>query len=601
MKFAVIGSCIGMDIINKAKNLGWSLSSSCVSFSPLSLLDAQNNHVNIKHSIFSKETSKEKDMLVDNINNNILNNIKKSNPDYVLVDLSDLRIPVEYLKFANGKQVAYTKKTLSEEGYNALYTQLEATLNSKIIDKSQKTASNLTDEELKSFLQSYVELLSSVFEKRRLIFFKPRLANQYINGDSVLYTPNHRIVGSTNLFINRVYNVFSQIEGYIDAPAKIIGDITCLSPFEYHFCQPYYDYMISSILFRISAQQSSGIMIDNALVDCEEKIHRLYNRIFCQQILDKIRNRLDKDIVLIAKTRQFEEMLKSRFQKDIFAYIPYNQSTSIEWLREQIVALQEQHDNLIYVVPELFNHQEKGLQCVFYENYLVREQDYFVPIYRPVRMENFSGEYEDIYNNRFSVKTPNTIEFTGAAIEIDIGTSSTFTTVIIASGSRFKLGDKTRMTATLRFGFDSYMSIGNDTTMWQADIACHSFSTIIIGNDVMTSAQEMIYSGDGHSIFQLQDSGEYEIINSCTEDEIVIGNHVWIGYRCNIIGGADIGDGCIVGASSMVNKKFPNNVLIVGTPAKIIKRNVAWSRNVLIKDIKKDKKLYESFANETVE
>lgn len=599
MKFAVLGSCIGADIVNKAKHLGWSLTVSYVSFNPISFLEAQNNCIKIEPSLFSRDTYPEKNRFVENINNEILKRVKDTNPDYVLVDLSDMRIPVEYLKLSDGRQIAYTKKGLSAESYSELYKYIENETDSKIVDKCEKTATNFTDEELKTVLKSYVELLASVFGEKKLIFFKPRLANQYLNADTVSYTPNHRIVGNTNRFINRIYGVFSQIEGFIDAPEKIIGDIECLSPFEYHFCQPYYDYMISSVLHYIKGRNLD--LIREELNECEIKIHELYNRIFCKQILDKIKNRLDKDIVLIAKTRQFDEMLKERYGKEIFEYIPYCQETSIEALRQRIVELCEQNQNLIYVVPELFNHGERGLQCIFYENYLVREQDYFVPIYRPIKMEAFLGEYEDIYNNRFSVKSPSTIEFTGAAIDIEVGTLSSFTNVIIASGSRFKIGDKTRLTATLRFGFDSYMSIGNGTTMWQADIACHSFSTIIVGDDVMTSAQEMIYSGDGHSIFQLQDNGEYEIINSCTEDKIVIGNHVWIGYRCNIIGGADIGDGCIVGAGSMVNKKFPNNALIVGTPAKVIKKNVAWSRNVLIKDIKKDKNLYEKYANETIE
>ena len=601
MKFAVLGSCIGIDIVNKAKKLGWSLTTSYVSFNPMSFVEAQHNHISIDPSLFSKDPYKEKNGFVENVNNEILENVKRTNPDYVLVDLSDMRIPVEYLKLSNGKQVAYTKKGLNSESYAALYKYIEDKTRSKIVEKYEKTATSLTDEELKAALEAYVSLLTSIFGKKRLIFFKPRLANQYINGDSILYTPNHRIVGGTNLFINRVYDAFSQIEDFIDAPCKIIGDAGCLNPFEYHFCQPYYDYMINSILHYALDKKNKLDLIKDELSECEAKIHRLYNRIFCKQILDKLGSRLDKDIVLIAKTEQFDEMLKERYKKDVFEYIPYCQDTSVESLRQKIVALQEKSANLIYVVPELFNHGEKGLQCIFYENYLVREQDYFVPIYKPVKMDAFLGEYEDIYNNHFSVKSPSSIEFTGAAIEIEVGTLSSFTNVIISSGSRFKIGDKTRLTSTLRFGFDSYMSIGNGTTMWQADIACHSFSTIIVGDDVMTSAQEMIYSGDGHSIFQLQDSGEYEIINSCTEDKIVIGNHVWIGYRCNIIGGADIGDGCIVGAGSMVNKRFPNNVLIVGTPAKIIKRNVAWSRNVLIKDIKKDKNLYEKFANKTIE
>jgi len=51
---------------------------------------------------------------------------------------------------------------------------------------------------------------------------------------------------------------------------------------------------------------------------------------------------------------------------------------------------------------------------------------------------------------------------------------------------------------------------------------------------------------------------------------IKIGNDCWIGCNCSIIAGAELGDGCVVGAGSVVNKKFPPYSVIVGSPAKII-------------------------------
>jgi len=50
-----------------------------------------------------------------------------------------------------------------------------------------------------------------------------------------------------------------------------------------------------------------------------------------------------------------------------------------------------------------------------------------------------------------------------------------------------------------------------------------------------------------------------------------IGNNVWIGENVVILAGAEIGDGCIVGANSIVTKKIPPASVIVGNN-RIIKR-----------------------------
>ena len=49
-----------------------------------------------------------------------------------------------------------------------------------------------------------------------------------------------------------------------------------------------------------------------------------------------------------------------------------------------------------------------------------------------------------------------------------------------------------------------------------------------------------------------------------------IGSNVWIGANSTILDGAVIGDNSIVVANSLVNRRFPPNVIIQGNPAKVI-------------------------------
>jgi serine O-acetyltransferase len=50
-----------------------------------------------------------------------------------------------------------------------------------------------------------------------------------------------------------------------------------------------------------------------------------------------------------------------------------------------------------------------------------------------------------------------------------------------------------------------------------------------------------------------------------------IGNNVYIGAGAVILGDIHIGNNVVVGANSVVTKSFPDNVLIAGVPARVIK------------------------------
>jgi acetyltransferase-like isoleucine patch superfamily enzyme len=52
---------------------------------------------------------------------------------------------------------------------------------------------------------------------------------------------------------------------------------------------------------------------------------------------------------------------------------------------------------------------------------------------------------------------------------------------------------------------------------------------------------------------------------------IKIGKNCWIGSKVTILDGVKIGDGCIIAAGAVVNKSFPENSIIGGVPAKVLK------------------------------
>ena len=53
--------------------------------------------------------------------------------------------------------------------------------------------------------------------------------------------------------------------------------------------------------------------------------------------------------------------------------------------------------------------------------------------------------------------------------------------------------------------------------------------------------------------------------------DVIIGNDVWIGINATILSGVKIGDGAVIGASSVVTKDVPAYSIVAGNPAKLIR------------------------------
>lgn len=65
-----------------------------------------------------------------------------------------------------------------------------------------------------------------------------------------------------------------------------------------------------------------------------------------------------------------------------------------------------------------------------------------------------------------------------------------------------------------------------------------------------------------------------------TSDGVFIGNHVWIGERAYITKSVTVADECVVGACSVVTKRFEvAHSAIAGNPARVVRENIQWVRN----------------------
>ena len=90
---------------------------------------------------------------------------------------------------------------------------------------------------------------------------------------------------------------------------------------------------------------------------------------------------------------------------------------------------------------------------------------------------------------------------------------------------------------------------------------------VTMGSGVILSARVNIIST---SLDVAALSGtERSIVHVCSPIEI--GDRVWIGAAATVLAGVSIGSGSVVAAGAVVNRSVPENVMVAGVPARVIK------------------------------
>ena len=92
-----------------------------------------------------------------------------------------------------------------------------------------------------------------------------------------------------------------------------------------------------------------------------------------------------------------------------------------------------------------------------------------------------------------------------------------------------------------------------------------AYQEISIGEGSLIGAGTLICDSDMHEV-PLGSSQPIKIA------PIHIGSHVFVGTNCTILKGVTIGNGAVIGASSVVRRDIPAGVLAVGNPATVIRK-----------------------------
>jgi acetyltransferase-like isoleucine patch superfamily enzyme len=121
----------------------------------------------------------------------------------------------------------------------------------------------------------------------------------------------------------------------------------------------------------------------------------------------------------------------------------------------------------------------------------------------------------------------------------------------------------------LRVNHDARLAIGDDVNLSSVVLWAHQ--SIEIGNHVSIGANTIVMDSDAHSLNYMDRRNADSDMKAKNNKKITIGNDILIGANCIILKGVNIGDRAVVGAGSVVCKDVPEDCIVAGNPAKVIK------------------------------
>lgn len=134
---------------------------------------------------------------------------------------------------------------------------------------------------------------------------------------------------------------------------------------------------------------------------------------------------------------------------------------------------------------------------------------------------------------------------------------------------------KGSFTANLGARDGATVVIGDRTTIRGLQLACRS-GAVTIGRDCMVSSNVTIFCVEVHALVAIEGKTArlIERDHACE-----IGDKVWIGRNAQILSGARVGQGSVIGSNSVLAGEIPQNSAAAGNPCRTIRNNVTWSRS----------------------
>lgn len=240
---------------------------------------------------------------------------------------------------------------------------------------------------------------------------------------------------------------------------------------------------------------------------------------------------------------------------------------------------EKEYDSIALIKRKEINKLEGALLIVFTGNSWIyesikRDLDKLGADY--VHVDEIIGINGDLNGRMLKEKFPDGVyeDRRGNKIYFDQSLSDKLTVLFQGSGNTLRVGKNVSVgNLYIRFGNNGICSIGDNTEIIGA-VFHVAYAEMRIGEDCLFSTQVVLRTHDAHHIFDVDTRKRLNYAK-----DIVVENHVWIAYRAILLGGAKIGTGSVVGANAVTSSQFKDHTVIAGSPAKVIRENICWSKD----------------------
>jgi len=150
--------------------------------------------------------------------------------------------------------------------------------------------------------------------------------------------------------------------------------------------------------------------------------------------------------------------------------------------------------------------------------------------------------------------------FVGPGVTIQIGKGAT---LHLGRWSWIGHGSKIRV-------HEGEVFIGAKSVLGQ-ECTISAFQHVSIGRECVIADRVMLIDFD-HGVSEVErpvrEQGIYK-------RDVRIGNNVWIGYGVAILRGVTVGDNCVLGTAAVVCDDVPDNAVVAGVPARVLRMRQA--------------------------